>query len=90
MPRYLVERTFPEAIKLPLDIVGAQSGFGVADGRSTVSWVHSYVTPDKLTSYCIFDAPSQQAVQWATASSKLPIDRILEVRVMSPYFYFST
>jgi Protein of unknown function (DUF4242) len=87
MPRFLVERTFPEAIALPLDIVGAQAGLGIGEGNGRVSWVHSYVRPDKTASFCIFDAPDAESVRFAAAATRLPVGRITEVRVLSPYFY---
>jgi hypothetical protein len=53
----------------------------------TVTWVHSYVTPDRLKTYCIYDAPSPEAVRRAARRNNLPVDQITEVRVLDPYFY---
>ena len=55
-----------------------------ADG---VTWVHSYVTPDRKHTFCIYDGPSPEAVRRAAASNRLPITKITEVRVLDPYFY---
>jgi hypothetical protein len=51
------------------------------------TWVHSYVTEDKTTSYCIYDAPSPEAIRKAAIANGLPVDRIAQVRVLDPYFY---
>jgi len=52
-----------------------------------VTWVHSYVAPDTKKSYCIFDAPTPEAVRRAARRNGLPIDRIVEVSVLDPYSY---
>jgi len=52
-----------------------------------VTWVHSYVTPDRVTTYCIYDGPDPEAIRRAGALNGLPVDRISEVRVLDPYFY---
>lgn len=89
MPRYLVERTFPDGLEIPMDSTGAQTCSAVVAGNAGhgVTWVHSYVTPDKHTTYCIYDGPSPEAVRAAAQTNQLPIDRITEVRVLDPYFY---
>jgi hypothetical protein len=52
-----------------------------------VTWVHSYVTPDHKQSYCIYDAPTPEAIRSVAKSNELPVDRITEVTVLDPYFY---
>jgi hypothetical protein len=52
-----------------------------------VTWVHSYVTGDKGKTFCIYDAPSTDAIRSAAQRNNLPVDRITEVRVLDPYFY---
>jgi hypothetical protein len=89
MPRYLVERTFPDGLQIPVDDDGAAACLGVA-GRNadhSVTWLHSYVTPDKGRTYCVYDAPSPEAIRRTASANSLPVDRITEVRVLDPYFY---
>jgi hypothetical protein len=52
-----------------------------------VTWVHSYVSTDKRTTFCIYDAPTPEAVRKTAARNDLPVDQITEVRVLDPYFY---
>jgi Protein of unknown function (DUF4242) len=90
MPRYLVERTFPEGLGLPITPVGARAvgsivGNNLKDG---VTWVHSYVTPDRKKTYCIYDGPSPEAIRLTAKANSLPVDRISEVRVLDPYFLY--
>jgi Protein of unknown function (DUF4242) len=83
MPRYLVERIFPGAPELAVDTVVEQNA---DDG---VTWVHSYVSEDTGTMFCVYDAPSPEAIRKAARRSDLPVDRITRVRVLDPYSYES-
>ncbi len=90
MPRYLVERTFcaPDHAGTAADGVAANHcnkviGFNAREG---VTWIHSYVTPDRHRSFCIVDSPSPEAIRVAAHATALPVDRITEVRVFDPYF----
>lgn len=89
MPRYMVERTFPDGLHIPTNGEGADALNGVVDRNATegVSWVHSYVTPDKTRTFCVYDAPSEAAIRAAAEKSNVPVDAIHEVRVLDPYFY---
>jgi hypothetical protein len=89
MSRYLIEREFPEGLRIAQDEGGASVCRQVIDNNAEdgVTWVHSYVTPDCKHTFCIYDGPSPEAVRRAAARNKLPISRITEVRVLDPYFY---
>ena len=89
MPRYLVERSFPEGLAIPIDDGGAKTCRVVVEGNAAegVTWVHSYVTPDRLATFCVYDGPSPEAIRRAGEANQLPVDRITEVRVLDPYFY---
>lgn len=89
MPRFLVERTFPEGLAIPMDTQGAQVCLTVVGNnlKDDVTWVHSYVTDDKRKTFCIYDAPTPEAIRTAADRNGLPVDRITEVRVLDPYFY---
>jgi len=89
MPRFLVERSFADGLQIPADEQGAKACLAVVDGNAAegVTWVQSYVTPDKRTTYCIYDGPTPEAIRRAAETNQLPVDRITEVRVLDPYFY---
>ena len=89
MPRYLIEREFPDGLSIPQDEAGATLCRTVIDHNAEhgVTWVHSYVTPDRRRTFCIYDGPSPESVRQAASRNKLPISKISEVRVLSPYFY---
>jgi hypothetical protein len=89
MPRYVVERTFPGGLNIPVDAQGAATCLAVVDRNADngVTWVHSYVSDDKRKTYCIYDAPSPEAIRKTAAQNELPVDRITQVTVLDPYFY---
>jgi hypothetical protein len=91
MPRYLIERTFPAGLTIPTTKEGSIACCGVVDNNAEehVTWVHSYVSPDRTKTYCIYDGPSEDAVRKAGERNQLPIDKITQVRVLDPYFYYS-
>jgi hypothetical protein len=89
MPRYVVERTFPEGLHLPTGQAGADVRATVV-GRNAeegVTWVHSYVSEDREKTYCIYDAPSPEAIRKTASLNQLPVDCITEVSVLDPYIY---
>lgn len=89
MHRYLVTRTFPDRLDLPQN----DDGRAVIDkvvqtnNASDVHWVHSYVSLDRGTTYCIYDGPDPEAIREVAGRNGLPVDSITEVRVLDPYFY---
>ena len=89
MPRYLIERDFPEGLLIPVTTAGAQACLGVVERNAAdgVTWVHSYVSPDNRKSYCVYDGPSPEAIRRTANRNNLPVTRISEVRVLDPYFY---
>ncbi|MGH3784129.1 MAG: DUF4242 domain-containing protein [Pseudonocardiaceae bacterium] len=89
MTRYLIERTFADGLAIPTDDDGAKTCHNVVDGNAAhgVTWVHSYVNPDRTATYCIYDGPSPEAIRMAAQTTGLPVDRITEVSVLDPYFY---
>ena len=89
MPRYMVERTFPDGLEIPVNPDGAAVCSTVI-GRNAgegVNWVHSYVSADKTKTFCVYDAPSPEAIRKVAEANGLPVDAIHQVSVLDPYFY---
>jgi hypothetical protein len=89
MPRYIVEREFPDGLQVPVDENGAKACLAVVENNlaDQVTWVHSYVSLDKKKTFCVYDGPSPEAIRRTAHRAKLPIAQITEVRVLDPYFY---
>lgn len=89
MPRYMVARTFPDGLVVPMTEDGAAAMLRVVDQNAEfgVTWVQSYVSEDKRTTYCVYDAPNPEAIRQAAGCNNLPVDQITKVSVLDPYFY---
>ena len=80
MPRYLVERN--DVDRVPPD---AWAEVVATNALHGVTWLHSYVATDRTKTFCIYEAPTPEALRAAARQTKLTIDRIIEVRVLGPY-----
>jgi hypothetical protein len=89
MSRFIVERTFPGGLILPANAAGASACARIVGGNAEcgVTWIHSYVTADKSKTYCLYDAPSPEAIRRVARRNGLPVDRIVEVTVLDPHFH---
>ena len=89
MPRYVVERTFPNGLPSAGDGEAAALCLAVVERNANegVTWVHSYVSEDRKRTFCICDGPSPEAIRKTAARNDLPVERITQVRVLDPYFY---
>ncbi len=90
MPRYLVERSFAQGgLQIPATANGAAACLTVVDNNAEegVTWVQSFVTPDHRRSYCIYDAPDPDSIRRSAERNGLPVEHIVPVTVLDPYFY---
>ena len=89
MPRYLVERTFTDGIDVPAGPEGKKilQSIIACNSDRNVTWVLSYVSVDRRKTFCVYDAPSPEAIRRTAHSNSLPVDRITEISVLDPYPY---
>lgn len=84
MPLFLVERTFclEAGPRVPgtQDLLEFNLEINANPSRAGVIWIHSYITPDNMKSFCLYEAPTPDSVRRAVGLNGLPIDRINEVR----------
>lgn len=55
-----------------------------------MTWLHSYVSMDRRKTFCVYDAPSPEAIRLTARSNDLHVDRITEISVLDPYAYHLT
>jgi hypothetical protein len=85
----MVQRTFPEGLHIPIANGGAELCRGVVERNADdgVTWISSFVSEDKTRTFCIYDAPTPEAIRRTAARNELPVDEITRVSVLDPYFY---
>ena len=92
MPRYVVQRSFPDGRQIPFADGGAEVCQAVVEQNTEegVTWLSSYVSEDQTRTFCVYDAPTPEAIRKTAAHNELPVDQITQVRVLDPYFYCSS
>ena len=89
MPRYIVQRTFPDGLKVAIANGGADVCAAVVERNADqgVTWLHSYVSEDRKHTFCVYEAPTPEAIRKTAKRNELPVERITQVQVLDPYFY---
>jgi hypothetical protein len=81
MPLYVIERTFAEQLELTKEDVRLIEDVNADEG---VSWLFSFLSADKQRSYCLYEAPSPDAIVVAAKRANVPVDSIVEVSKFVP------
>ena len=83
MPKFVIEREIPGAGSLSQADLRAisQKSCGVLTAMGPqIQWVESFVTDDKI--YCVYMAPSEEAVREHARQGGFPANRVSRVRAM--------
>lgn len=81
MPLYVIERKFADQLDLTTDDVRAIDAVNADEG---VSWLFSFISADRLHTYCLYEAPSADAIVEAARRANVPADKIVEVSKFVP------
>ena len=81
MPLFLVERNFAEELELT---AGDVSGITAVNDDAGVRWVYSFLSADKRKTYCLYEAPTADAIREAARRNDIPVDVIIAVSELSP------
>jgi len=81
MPLYVIERRFADRLELTADDVRA---IDAINADEDVSWLFSFISADKLRTYCLYEAPSPDAILEAARRADVPADKIVEVSKFVP------
>ena len=76
MPLYMIERTFAEQLDLTSDDVRRIEEINAGEG---VRWLFSFLSADRRRTYCLYEAPSPDAIIAAARRNDIPADAIVEV-----------
>ena len=81
MPLYVIEREFAEDLELAGDDIRLIDETNADEG---IRWVFSFLSADRRHTYCLYEAPSADAIISAAKRLNLPADAIVEVGPASP------
>ena len=76
MPMFVIERNFAEQLDMSGDDVRLLEEINEDEG---VSWLFSFLSADRHRSYCLYEAPSPDAIIAAAKRAGIPADAVTEV-----------
>jgi hypothetical protein len=76
MQVYMIERRFAEDFHPDAD--GA-SQVSLVNDEEGVRWLYSFLSLDHRRTYCLYEAPSADAVRQAAVRAGLPADVVIEL-----------
>jgi hypothetical protein len=76
MPRYIIERNFAERLYLSKEGV---EQINLINDQEGVKWIFSFLSADRKKTYCLYEAPSAEAILAAAGRNNVPADVIIEV-----------
>ncbi len=81
MPLFVIERNFAEQLEITNDSAAEVKAINDDVG---VSWLFSFLSGDKKKTYCLYEAPSAEAIVEAARRAGLPADVITAVSELRP------
>jgi hypothetical protein len=83
MALYMIERSFADQLDLS---EGDIELIEEVNGGEGVRWLFSFLSADKRRTYCLYEAPSPDAILAAARKADVPADKIVEVDAGTPQF----
>jgi hypothetical protein len=80
----VIERTFAEQLDLSGEDVSLIEEANASEG---VRWLFSFLSADRRRSYCLYEAPSPDAILAAAKRAGIPADEVVEVDRISADMY---
>lgn len=77
MGLFVIERTFADQLQLSEDDVRLIEEVNADEG---VRWLFSFLSADRRRTYCLYEAPSADAILAAAKRVNVPADEIVEVQ----------
>ncbi|MCZ2805562.1 DUF4242 domain-containing protein [Modestobacter sp. VKM Ac-2983] len=79
MPVFMIERRYADDLELSAEDVDRVNRINSDEG---VEWLYSFLSADKRKTYCLYEAPSAEAIRRAAVRAGLPADVIVEMTAM--------
>lgn len=81
MPVYMIERNFAEQLDLSSEDIELIDEINADEG---VHWLFSFLSADRRRTYCLYEAPSVNAIVSAAEKANVPADVVVEVGAAAP------
>jgi hypothetical protein len=81
MALFLIERNFAEQLEMTKEAAAAVK---LINDDVGVNWLFSFLSADKKKTYCLYEAPSAEAIREAARRANIPADVIIEVSQLRP------
>jgi len=81
MALFVIERQFAERLEMTPQTARL---VGEVNGEVGVHWLFSFLSADKKKTYCLYEAPSAEAIREAARRANMPADVIVEVTEVRP------
>ncbi|WP_264000796.1 DUF4242 domain-containing protein [Mycobacterium intermedium] len=72
----MIERNYADVLEPSLETV---DGINRINAEENVRWLYSFLSADKRKTYCLYEAPSPEAIKTAAARAGLPADVVVQV-----------
>ena len=83
MALYVIERSFADQLDLTDADVDLIEEVNSDEG---VRWLFSFLSADRRRTYCLYEAPSPDAILAAARRANVPADAVVEVSAATPQF----
>jgi len=76
VPIFMIERQFAEEIEANAEDA---DGINRINDEEDVHWMYSFLSADRRKTYCLYEAPSPDAIRRAAARAGIPADVVVEL-----------
>ena len=76
MAVFMIERRYADQLEVT---AASAEGINRINDEEGVRWLYSFLSADKRKTYCLYEAPSSEAIVRAEERAGLPADVIVEV-----------
>ena len=73
----MIERRYAEDLEATAEVV---DGINRVNEEEGVKWLYSFLSADNRKTFCLYEAPSADAIRRAAVRAGLPADVVVEVQ----------
>lgn len=74
---FLIERRYADELEASAELV---DGINRVNDEEGVKWLYSFLSADNRKTFCLYEAPSAEAIRRAAERAGLPADAVVEVQ----------